>query len=139
MLNTFIDYQLQNATGVLATNAQFFFVASIAIESDALLDPTVIDPGTGLPAGGKITFLFTYNYRDNRNMQDGDRQRLHETLVRAGNTGLTKAQFRDSFGIPAAVVDAMFAGPMTVSLDITGNARYVTDASITCNMRLFGD
>jgi hypothetical protein len=72
-------------------------------------------------------------------MHDGDRQRLRETLVRAGNTGLTRQQFRDSFGLTAATVDALFAGPMTVQLDLSGAAKMATDASITCNMRLFGD
>ena len=92
-----------------------------------------------LPCGGTLTLLFDYNYRDDRNMHDGDRQRLRETLVRAGNTGLTRQQFRDSFGLSAATVDALFTGPMTVRLDISGAAKLVSDASITCNMRLFGD
>jgi len=33
----------------------------------------------------------------------------------------------------------LFAGPMTVRMDISGAAKLVTDASITVNMRLFGD
>ena len=140
VLNIFINYQLENSTGASVPSATFRFSATISIESDALNDPSVIDPGTGLPAMGKITNLFPYNYRDDRSMKDGDRQRLRETLVRAGNTGLTKRQFIESFGLSPAVVDAMFAGPMTVHLDvISTGARYVTDASITGNMRLFGD
>jgi len=64
---------------------------------------------------------------------------LRETLVRAGNTGLTRAQLQAILGLTPAAVDALFTGPMTVRLDITGGARLATDASITCNMRLFGD
>jgi len=139
VINVFLNYQLENTTGASVPNARFRFSASMSIESDALLDPSVIDPGTGLPAAGKITFLFSYNYDDNRSMKDGDRQRLRETLVRAGNTGLTRQQFRDSFGLSPAVVDALFTGPMTVRLNVEGFARYLTDASITGNMRLFGD
>jgi len=101
--------------------------------------PDCTDPSTSAPCGGKMTLLFNYNYRDDRNMQNGDRQRLQETLVRVGNTGLTRSQFHDSLGLTNASVDALFAGPMTVQLDISGSARMVTDASITCNMRLFGD
>ncbi len=33
----------------------------------------------------------------------------------------------------------MFTGPMTTRLNVVGSARYLTDASITGNMRLFGD
>jgi hypothetical protein len=138
VLNLFLNYQLQNSTGG-DQQGLFFFTAGITIVSDALNGPDCIDPGTSAPCGGKLTLLFNYSFRDDRNMHDGDRQRLRETLVRAGNTGLTRQQFRDSFGLTAATVDALFAGAMSVQLDLSGGAKLVTDASITCNMRLFGD
>jgi len=138
VLNIFLGYQLRNTTGSDETG-QLFFTAGITIVSAALNGPDCTDPTTLLPCGGKMTFLFNYTYNDNRNMHDGDRQRLRETLVRAGNTGLTRQQFHDSFGLTTASVDALFAGPMTVQLDIAGDVQLVTDASITCNMRLFGD
>jgi hypothetical protein len=138
VLNIFLNYQLQNSTGVDQTGI-FRFTAGITIVSDALNGPDCIDQNTSAPCGGKLTLLFNYSFRDDRNMHDGDRQRLREILVRAGNTGLTRQQFRDSFGLTAATVDALFAGPMTVQLDLSGAAKMATDASITCNMRLFGD
>jgi hypothetical protein len=139
VLNVFLSYQLQNSTGVDQPQGLLFFTAGITIVSDALNGPDCIDQNTSAPCGGKLTLLFNYSFRDDRAMKDGDRQRLRETLVRAGNTGLTRQQFRDSFGLTAATVDALFAGPMTVQLDLSGGAKLVTDASITCNMRLFGD
>src|SRR5438105_3958618 len=138
VLNIFLNYQLQNLTGVDQTGI-LRFTAGITIVSAALNDPSCVDPLTSAPCGGQATLLFNYSYRDDRNMHDTDRQFLRETLVRAGNTGLTRQQFRDSFGLSAATVDALFTGPMTVRLDLSGAARLVTDASITCNMRLFGD
>jgi hypothetical protein len=138
VLNIFLNYQLRNTTGADETGLMFF-TAGITIVSSALTGPDCTDPSTGLPCGGKMTFLFNYTYQDSRNMHDGDRQRLRETLVRAGNTGLTRQQFHDSFGLTTATVDALFTNPMTVQLDITGDTQLVTDASITCNMRLFGD
>jgi len=139
VLNIFLNYQLQNSTGVDQPQGLVTFTAGIAIVSDALTGPDCTDPSTGLSCGGRLTSLFNYTYRDDRTMKDGDRQRLREVLVRAGNTGLTRQQFRDSFDLTAATVDALFAGPMTVELDLHGSAKLVTDASITCNMRLFGD
>jgi len=137
-INIFLNYQLQNSA---ATDQQGLlrFTAGITIVSDALNGPDCTDPSTSAPCGGKMTLLFNYNYRDDRNMHPNDRQRLQETLVRVGNTGLTRQQFHDSFGLTNASVDALFAGPMTVQLDINGSARNLTNASITCNMRLFGD
>jgi hypothetical protein len=139
VLNVFLNYQLQNSTGVDQPQGLLFFTAGITIVSDALNGPDCIDQTTSAPCGGKLTLLFNYSFRDDRAMKSGDRQRLRETLVRAGNTGLTRQQFRDSFGLTAATVDALFAGAMTVQLDLSGSAKLVTDASITCNMRLFGD
>jgi len=138
VLNFFVDYQLQNSTG-LDQPGLFRFTAGITLVSAALNDPSCTDPSTGLPCGGQATLLFNYIYRDDRNMHDGDRQRLRETLVRAGNTGLTRAQLQTLLGLTPAAVDAFFSGPITVRMDISGGARMVTDASITCNMRLFGD
>jgi len=138
VLNIFLNYQLQNLTGGDQTGI-LRFTADITIVTPALNDPSCVDPNTSLPCGGQATLLFNYSYRDDRNMHDTDRQRLRETLVRAGNTGLTRAQLQALLGLTPAAVDALFTGPMTVRLDIFGAARMVTDASITCNMRLFGD
>ncbi len=137
-LNFFLIYQLQNLSGSPAPSAQFRWTASVDIESDVLLDPTIIDPNTGLPANGVLTFQFTYSYNDDRTMQTGDRQRLRETLVRVGNAGINKVGLVAG-GLSQSVVDELFKKPMTLRMNVTGLARYVTGASLTCNMRLFGD
>ena len=139
VLNIFLSYQLQNSTGVDQPQGLVRFTAGITLVSDALNDPSCTDPNTLAPCGGQATLLFNYIYRDDRSMKDGDRQRLRETLVRAGNTGLTRQQLRDLLGLTPAAVDAFFTGPMTVRVDLSGATKLVTDASITVNMRLFGD
>lgn len=137
-LNFFINYQLENTTGVFQPQGVFSYSALLTIESDVLLDPSIIDPGTGLPANGKLVGQFSYIYRDDRSMDTNDRQRLRETLVRVGNAGINKGQLI-SQGLAPAVVDDLFKSEMTIRMSVTGTARLVTDASITCNMRLFGD
>jgi hypothetical protein len=137
-LNFFLSYQLQNLSPTVATNAHFRWTASVDIESAVLLDPALIDPNTSMPYNGVLTFQFTYSYNDDRTMQIGDRQKLRETLVRVGNAGINKAGLVAG-GLPQAVVDEMFKKPMTLRMNVTGSAQYVTDASLTCNMRLFGD
>ena len=139
MLNIFINYQLQNTTGVDQPSGVFRFTASVDIESDALLDPSIIDPSTGLPANGKLINVFDYPYRDDRRMDVNDRQRMREDLVRAGNTGLTRKQFHDSFGLTDAQVDALFKSSITLRMNVTGAAKLCTDAFIFGNMRFFGD
>jgi hypothetical protein len=138
VFNLFLNYQLQNSTGAPQPQGLFSFTAYMIIESTVLNDPSVIDPGTGLPANGKITFEFDYNYRDDRTMQDGDRQRVVIMVPRVGNTGVNKAQLVAQ-GIPSGIVDSLFKNPMTVRMSVTGSAKLCTDVSITGNMRLFGD
>lgn len=137
-LNFFINYQLENTTGVFQPQGVFSYSALLTIESDVLLDPSIIDPQTGLPANGKLVNQFSYNYRDDRSMDTNDRQRLRETLVRVGNAGINKDALIAQ-GLAPAVVDDLFRSAMTIRMNVTGSARLVTDASITCNMRLFGD
>lgn len=137
-LNFFINYQLHNTTGVDQPQGLFSFQATLTIESDALLDPAIIDPQTSLPANGKLQFQFTYNYRDDRSMQAGDRQRQRMTLVRVGNAGINKAALINQ-GLSPAVVDDLFNSAMTIRMSVSGDARLLTDGSITGNMRLFGD
>jgi hypothetical protein len=137
-LNFFINYQLHNTTGVDQPQGLFGFIASLVIESDALMDPSIIDPGTGLPANGKLVGQFSYAYRDDRSMDAGDRHRQRMTLVRVGNAGINKAQLI-SQGLAPAVVDALFNSAITIRMNISGDAKLLTDASITGNMRLFGD
>ena len=137
-LNFFIHYQLQNTTGVFQPQGVFAFSAVLTIESDVLLDPSIIDPQTGLPANGKLVSQFGYNFRDDRSMDVNDRQRLRETLVRVGNAGINKFQLIAQ-GLPESVVDDLFRNEMTIRMGVTGSARLVTDATVTCNMRLFGD
>jgi hypothetical protein len=137
-LNIFLGYELENTTGVFQPHGRLNFSASIDVESDVLLDPTIIDPATGLPAAGKFQSVFSYTYNDDRSMQPNDRQRLRETLVRVGNTGITK-QFFIQQGVPAATVDNLFNSAMTIRMNVTGSALLLNEADITGNMRLFGD
>jgi hypothetical protein len=137
-LNFFINYQLENSTGVFQPQGLFQWTATLTIESDALLDPSIVDPVTGLPANGKLVSQFTYAFRDDRSMDVNARQRIRETLVRVGNAGINKQQLIAQ-GLSPAVVDNLFNSAMTIRMSITGNVKLLTDATITGNLRLFGD
>ena len=137
-MNFFVTYELENTTGVDQPQGEFFFRAYLDIESPVLLDPSIIDPNTSLPANGTFRGMFTYTYRDDRSMRAGDRQRQQMTLVRVGNAGITKAAFVAG-GLTQAQADALFAGPITVHLRFDTRARLLNSALITGNVRLFGD
>jgi hypothetical protein len=140
-LNFFVNYELKNQTPGPQPHGIFNFFVAISIESDVLLDPSIIDPATGAPANGKLTGVFSYTYRDDQTMDTGARQRHQLTLVRAGNAGINKAALV-SQGLSQSVVDDLFKSAMTVRMNISGTGQLLTDpgtATITTNMRLFGD
>jgi hypothetical protein len=139
VLNFFHRYTLQNNTGSAQPSGEFFYTAWLTIDSTALNDPSCIDPNTSAPCAGHLQFQFGDNFfRVDHNMNDGDRERNGQNYTRAGNLGITKRSLVES-GIPQNVADKLFQGPMTIHLNISGAARLVTTASITGNMRLFGD
>ena len=138
VLNFFYNYHMNN-TGGAPAQARFQFTGNITIVSSVLDDPTCIDPNTGLPCGGQLTFAFTPNrVFDDRHLDVGETAEVRLTLTRAGNAGINKAQLVQE-GLPQALVDRLFHNPMTLQLNITGTAKNVDSANITSNMRLFGD
>lgn len=139
VLTFFTNYQLQNSTGVAQPQAIFLYSASLTLVSAVLNDPSIIDPNTGLPANGQLIFVFSPNqFRVDRSLAVGERVRNRLDYSRAGNAGINKATLL-SEGFSQHVVNEIFNKPMTIRMDVTGTAQFVTDATITCNMRLFGD
>lgn len=138
VLNFFYNYTMNNTTGS-GDQARFQFSANLTIESNALLDPSIIDPATGLPANGKLVFQFTPNrVFDDRHLDAGEHAQVRMTLTRAGNAGINRPNLIGS-GLSPTVVDNLFKSAMTIRLNLVGNAKLVTGASVTTNMRLFGD
>jgi hypothetical protein len=140
-LNFFISYELKNNTGVFQNRGQFQFLANVSIESDVLQG--IVDPRTEQPANGKLDGLFTDSYNLDRSMQTLDREKQRLMLTRVGNAGITKSSLV-GLGFPQTVVDDLFNSPMTIRKSVTGNVQLLNDetttpATITANMRLFGD
>lgn len=128
-----------NNTGATGDQARFQFTANITILSDVLNDPSIIDPLTMAPAMGKLQLQFTPNrVFDDRHLDAGEHAQVRLTLTRAGNAGISKAQLV-GLGLSQTVVDKLFKNPMTLQLNVVGTAKRVDFASITSNMRLFGD
>jgi hypothetical protein len=138
VLNFFYLYNMNNTTGGSA-QARFQFTANITIVSDVLNDPSCIDPNTSAPCGGKLTFQFTPNrVFDDRHLDAGETAQVRMTLTRAGNAGISKANLIGQ-GLASTLVDKLFSKPMTLQLNVVGTAKDVDFASVTDNMRLFGD
>jgi len=139
VLNFFYVYSMNNTTASDG-QARFQFTANLTIESPALNDPSCTDPNNGgMPCNGKLLLQFTPNrVFDDRHLDPAEHCQVRLTLTRAGNAGVNKEGLVAS-GIPQAVVDNLFAGSMTIRLNVVGTAKLVDFASFNASMRLFGD
>ena len=137
-LTFFYTYNMNNTTGA-AAQARFQFTANITIVSSVLNDPSCIDPNTSAPCGGQLTLQFTPNrVFDDRHLDIAEHAQVRMTLTRAGVAGLNKALLVGE-GLPQPLVDQLFHNPMTLKVNIVGSAKNVDFATITGNLRLFGD
>lgn len=140
LLTFFTNYQFQNPTAAQVPNARFLYSATLTVYSAVLNDPSIIDPNTGLPAGGALTFVFSPDRFDvDRSLEANERARTRLDYSRVANAGISKANLVSAGTLTQHQADDLFKNAMTVRMDVTGTARYVTDANITFNMRLFGD
>jgi hypothetical protein len=134
------NYQFLNTTGVQQPQALFTYTPYLTIESDALNNPSVIDPSTGAPAAGRLQNIVVVpnTLRDDRTLEINERIRNRVTFSRSGIGGFNKTFFVN-YGIPSSVVDDMFKSAITVRLNVRGSAKFVSDGFLQMHMRLFGD
>ena len=76
-----VFFEFSNQTGVPQSNALYNARALITIENEVLDDPTLIDPATGLPYGGRMQLGLT-SYSESRSIAPGERAQKSMFLSR---------------------------------------------------------
>jgi hypothetical protein len=118
--------------------ARVVFNPTFTFENEVLNDPTLIDPSTGLPFNGKISFTLP-GISHQLTLQPGENffGRDDETRV-CINGMISKAQLKAA-GLSDAQATNFFKKDTIVTMGISGNARGVVFASIINNVRWMGD
>ena len=129
---------LQNTSGATIPSARVFFNPVFTFENPVLNDPALIDPGTGLPYGGKISFTLP-GVRHQLTLQPGEQYvgRDDETRV-CINGMISKIQLRAA-GLSETQATNFFKEDTIVTMGISGQARGVVSSSIINNVRWLGD
>lgn len=139
-LSPILSYAFENTTGVFQPNARLQLTPYVVVESRVLRDPSLIDPGTGLPLGGRLETGFSATYIDARSMQPGDRQLIRHSQSRTCIAGfLSRRNLIQGYGFTDAQVDDLFRNDMLLSFGVRGNASMVSDAYLLYGMRVMGD
>lgn len=132
-------FQFNNLTGVQQPQARFNASAAITIENAVLDDPTLINPGTGLPYGGTIRFVLS-TYSESRSIAAGERAQKNLFLTRNCIGGLvSKRSLTEGFGFTEAQAKQFFKNPMTLNFGSVGQGQIVDFANFFYGIRLYGD
>jgi len=135
--NQTVSFSMIN-TGAATTQGRFSYVPTITIESEALNDPSLIDPTTGLPYNGSFTTGGSGAYLANKTMAPGAAEFVTESYSRANTTGFSKTFFA-ALGLPSNVIKDLYNKPMTIKLNIRVSSRWVDSATMVYTARFLGN
>jgi hypothetical protein len=133
-----VNYEYNNLTGVAQPNARFTARAVITIENEVLDDPTLIDPNTGLPYGGKMTLPLS-TWSESRSIAPGEREQKSMFLSRHCIGGLVSKRSLVGSGLSETQAKQFFKKPMKFTFGASGTVQIVDSANYFYGIRLYGD
>jgi len=131
-------FSFNNLTGVRQPNARFTARALITIENEVLNDPTLIDPATGLPYGGRMT-LSIGAYTESRSIEADERVQQTFLFSRDCVGGLVSKSSLIFSGLSSVQATLFFVKPMKLTFGSQGTVQIVDFASYFYGIRLYGD
>jgi len=117
---------------------RFTYSPSVTIESEALNDPSLIDPTTGNPFNGSFTTGGFGTYFVTKSLASGASEFTTQSYSRANTIGFSRIFFA-GLGLPASVIDQLYKKPMTIRLNVRVSARWVDSATMLFSIRFLGN
>ena len=130
-------YFMSNSTA-LPSLGRMTYSPSITIESDALLDPTLINPDTGLPFNGSYTTAGFGTHSVGKTLAVGATDNLTNSYTRANTRGFARSLWAD-LGLTNHAINQLYKKPMTIRLNVRISSRLVSDATILFSIRFLGN
>ena len=135
----FASWEWNNMTPSQQT-AQMWLRPKVRIESEVLDDPSLIDPGTGLPFNGVLLETTISTFLQSRTLDPNEYEMQFNATTRSCTGGLVNVRvLRDSYGLSDRVIREFFRNPITVSFGLYGQVSMVTSGSYSTGVRLYGD
>jgi hypothetical protein len=135
----FARWEWSNDTGVRQM-AFMFLRPAFRIESHVLDDPSLVDPGTGLPFNGFLTEGTVTTFLQNWTLDPGEVDAQCHAETRACTGGLfSERVLRDVYGLPDSVIRDFFRNPIAVTIGARGFVSMMSWTSISVGVRLYGD
>jgi hypothetical protein len=137
-LTPFISVEWSNPTGAMQI-ARFTASATITIDNEVLDDPTLIDPGTGLPFGGVLE-LGLSTWHNTHSIEPGEFESERSSQTRSCIAGIVnKRALVEGYGLSEAQATQFFKKPMTITFGARGSAQSSEFTNYFYGIRLYGD
>lgn len=124
--------------GPATVQGRLGYVPSITIESEALNNPALIDPTTGLPFNGSFTTTGLGTLTETRTVAPGPSEVMTNSYTRANTTGFSRTFFA-ALGLPDNVVNQIYKKPMTLKLNVRVSGQRLSGGVITYSIRFLGN
>lgn len=135
----FQSWYFRNETAS-AGESNLLIEESLTIENPLLDDPSLIDPTTGAPFNGKLTAYIGTETSDGGTLQAGEDRHHGGYVTRTCQAGAISTSYLTTvYGLPNSVVKNFFKQPITIRLNVNGNATLVQDAFLSMGVRFYGD
>lgn len=126
--------------GTTAAVSWLRYNPTLTIENPVLDDPALINPQTGLPFGGRLTSAMTASEMFQVPLPPGMSvtERSRDSAVCIAGF-VHRRMLTDTFGLTPAQADEFYKKPTTVRLNISGQVRGVSEATLIFGLRIIGD
>ena len=114
------------------------YIPTVTIESEALNDPSLIDPTTGLPFNGSFTTSGFGTLATSKTMAGLSTEFQSNSYTRANTLGFSRTYFA-ALGLPNSVIDQIYKKPVTIKLNIRVSSRFVDSATLAYTIRFLGN
>jgi hypothetical protein len=132
------SYYFLNAASQ-SKGGRFQYLPYITLESNALNDPSLINPQTGQPFNGKVDIGISGSKFFNKTILPNYQESDGASYSAASVSGLTKKYFMTNFALSAQTVDNLFYEKMIIHLNIRGTTTNVEEASFNFGIRFTGN
>lgn len=137
-LTPLVNWQFHNTTGAFQPFAHVFVRATVRIESDALNDPALIDPSTGLPYDGEMNLTLS-TFAEDRSLDVNERESAFRAYSRSCIAGVLNHHNLSLNGFSDAQIRRLFREPMTLHFGLAGSTSMVDYGNFFYGIRLYGD
>ncbi len=124
-----------NSNQVLST---VVLMPSLTIVSDALNDPTAINPNTGMPFNGSMTVVTSQKFMG-KTYEAFAQETVNDRYTTSAVRGFARSFFAD-LGLPQNVINELYKKPMTIKLNLRVTANsFVTYGYFSYGVRFLGN